>query len=371
MTSKDSKTTSDRIVTRPDLKELARHLGLSQTTVSRVLSGSAKNHRISSETEQRVLAAAAKLNYKANVLARSLRSKRSKTVGVMVPEISEGYSTAVLGGIEEVLLLSGFFYFVVSHRHRTDLLREYPSLLLSRAVDGIIAVDSTIEEDLPIPVVAVSDHHHRPSVVNIELDHLLAARYALDHLTRLQHREIAFIKGQSFSSDTLARWRAICKVAAELGIEINPRLVIQLEDHGLGTEPGRTATIALLERDVRFTAIFAFNDLAAIGAITVLREAGIQVPAQVSVVGFDDILSAATNNPPLTTVRQPLQEMGRVAASTLLQMIHTEKQDWSTHPIRLLPTFVERQSTAWAPQASEAAFSDSAHPHKESNLQGN
>ncbi len=92
----------------------------------------------------------------------------------MVPEICEGYSTAVLGGIENVLLLSGFFYFVVSHRHRVELLREYPSLLLSRAVEGIIAVDSALEEDLPIPVVAVSDHHHRPSVINIELDHLLA-----------------------------------------------------------------------------------------------------------------------------------------------------------------------------------------------------
>ncbi len=108
------------------------------------------------------------------MLARGLRSKRSNTVGVMVPEISEGYSTAVLGGIEDVLLVSGFFYFVVSHRHRAELFREYPSLLLSRAVEGIIsAVDSALEEGLPVPVVAVSDHHRRPSVVNIELDHLL------------------------------------------------------------------------------------------------------------------------------------------------------------------------------------------------------
>jgi DNA-binding LacI/PurR family transcriptional regulator len=346
MTSKGTDAPRKTAVVRAGLKELARYLGVSQTTVSRVLNGSAKEYRISEGTRQRVLAAAAKLNYKANVLARSLRSQRSKTVGVMVPEISEGYSTAVLGGIEDVLLLSGFFYFVVSHRHRVELLREYPSLLMSRAVEGLIAVDSAIDEDLPIPVVAVSDHHHRPSVINIELDHLLAARYALEHLNRLRHREIAFIKGQSFSSDTLARWRAICKVAAEIGIEINPRLVTQLEDHGLGMEPGRAATVRLLERGVPFTAIFAFNDLTAIGAIMVLREAGIGVPEQVSVVGFDDILSAGTNNPPLTTVRQPLQEMGRVAASTLLQMIHSERQEWPKHPIRVLPTFVERQSTA-------------------------
>jgi len=357
MTAKNSEASPRRTAARPDLKELARHLGVSQTTVSRVLNGSARQYRISEETQQRVLAAAAKLNYKANALARSLRSKRSKTVGVMVPEISEGYSTAVLGGIEDVLLLAGFFYFVVSHRHHADLLREYPSLLLARAVEGIIAVDSALEEDLPIPVVAVSNHHHRPSVVNIELDHLLAARYALEHLNRLHHRQIAFIKGQTFSSDTLARWRAICRVAAELGIEINPRLVTQLEDHGLGTDPGRAATVRLLERGQPFTAIFAFNDLAAIGAITVLREAGIEVPAQVSVIGFDDILSASTNNPPLTTVRQPLQEMGRAAASTLLQMIHSEKGEWPKHPIRVLPALIERQSTAASPQTRDAARS--------------
>ncbi|HYK35699.1 LacI family DNA-binding transcriptional regulator [Alloacidobacterium sp.] len=364
MTSNDKETPSPTAIVRPDLKELAKHLGVSQTTVSRVLNGSAKQYRISEETQKRVLAAAAKLNYKANVLARSLRSKRSKTVGVMVPEISEGYSTAVLGGIEDVLLLSGFFYFVVSHRHHADLLREYPSLLLSRAVEGIIAVDSVLEEDLPVPVVAVSDHHHRPSVVNIELDHMLAAHYALEHLKRLHHSEIAFIKGQTFSSDTLARWRAICKVAAELDIEVNPRLVTQLDDHGLGTEPGRAATVRLLERGEHFTAIFAFNDLAAIGAITVLRESGIKVPEQVSVVGFDDILSAGTNNPPLTTVRQPLQEMGRVAATTLLQMIQSERQEWPKHPIRVLPAFVERQSTA-------AARGRGAVQGKNFNSQGN
>src|SRR5579862_3899775 len=151
MTAKNREFPPDRMAARPDLKRLAEHLGVSQTTVSRVLNGAAKEYRISEKTQQRVLAAAAKLNYKANALARSLRSRRSKTVGVMVPEISEGYSTAVLGGIEDVLLLSGFFYFVVSHRHRAELLREYPSLLMSRAIEGLIAVDSAIEEDLPIP----------------------------------------------------------------------------------------------------------------------------------------------------------------------------------------------------------------------------
>jgi len=329
-----------------NLKELAEHVGLSQATVSRVINQSATTHRIAIRTQERVLAAAASLNYKPNVFARGLRNNRSYTAGVIIPEVSEGFSTAVLGGIEDALLLGGFFYFVVSHRHRKELLREYPRLLVSRAVEGIIAVDSSIEEELPVPVVAVSSQVRRRSIVNIELDHLLAARYALDHLHKLGHRQIAFIKGQTFSSDTRRRWNAICKVAADLGITIDPRLTVQLEGSGLGTELGRAATVKLLERNVRFSAIFAFNDLSAIGAITALHEAGMRVPSQVSVVGFDDILSAATNNPALTTVRQPLHEMGRIAATTLLQLIQGDAVDRPKSPIRVLPTFVERQSTS-------------------------
>lgn len=332
------------------LKELAQHLGLSQTTVSRVVNQSPGYLRIAADTRERVMAAAAQMNYKPNALARGLRSKRSQIVSVIVPEISDGYSTSVLSGIEDSLLLGGYFYFVVSHRHRPELLRDYPSLLLSRAVEGIIAVDTPIEEDLPVPVVSVSGHHRHGSMVNIELDHTLAAHYALEHLKKLGHTQIAFIKGQNFSSDTQVRWRAITKVAAELGIKVNPRLTVQLEETGIGIEPGRVATVKLLERGETFSAIFAFNDHSAIGAVMALREAGIDVPSQVSVIGFDDIPSAATNNPALTTVRQPLQEMGRVAASTLLQMLRNPEEDHVGRTISVLPTFIERQSTAIAPE---------------------
>jgi DNA-binding LacI/PurR family transcriptional regulator len=334
------------------LKELAKHLGLSQTTVSRVINNSGSAHRISETTQQRVLAAAAEMNYKASPLARGLRSRRSQTIGVMVPEISGGYSAAVLSGIEDVLLVSGFFYFVVSHHHREELLRDYPALLLSRAVEGIIAVDSALDAELPVPVVAVSGHLRSPWILNIELDHTLAARFALEHLQKLGHRKIAFIKGQSFSSDTEIRWQAITKVAAELKIPIEPHLVIALEGDDPTPEPGRVATHKLLAAGVPFSAIFAFNDLSAMGAIVALREAGVDVPSEVSVLGFDDVVGAATNNPPLTTVRQPLQEMGRAAATALLQRIrHPKTTDSAAHgseSILVLPTFVERKSTAAA-----------------------
>lgn len=336
------------------LKELASHLGLSQTTVSRVINHSGDAHRISAATQKRVLEAAAELNYKASPLARGLRSRRSQTIGVMVPEISGGYSAAVLSGIEDVLLMSGFFYFVVSHHHRAELLRDYPALLLSRAVEGIIAVDSALDLELPVPIVAVSGHLRTASILNIELDHNLAVRYALEHLQRLGHRRIAFIKGQSFSSDTEIRWKAIVKVAGELRVAIDPRLVVALEGDDPTPEPGRVAGQKLLASGEGFTAIFAFNDLSAMGAIVALREAGMDVPAQVSVLGFDDVVGAATNNPPLTTVRQPLQEMGRAAATALLHRIRHERSDDAPvhegNSILVLPTFVERKSTAPAPE---------------------
>jgi LacI family transcriptional regulator len=270
----------------------------------------------------------------------------------MVPEISGGYSAAVLSGIEDVLLVSGFFYFVVSHHHREELLRDYPALLLSRAVEGIIAVDSALDVELPVPIVAVSGHLRSPWILNIELDHTLAARYALEHLQRLGHRKIAFIKGQSFSSDTEVRWQAITRVAAELKIPIEPHLVIALEGDDPTPEPGRVATHKLLAANVPFSAVFAFNDLSAMGAIVALREAGVDVPSEVSVLGFDDVVGAATNNPPLTTVRQPLREMGRAAATALLERIRHPKSSDTTangsESILVLPTFVERKSTALA-----------------------
>ncbi|HEX4311182.1 MAG TPA: LacI family DNA-binding transcriptional regulator [Acidobacteriaceae bacterium] len=328
------------------LRELAAHLGLSLTTVSRVMNHAAKEYRIAPATQQRVLEAAASLNYHPNAFARGLRKKRSSTVGVIVPEISEGYAASVLSGIEDALLQEKFFYFVVSHRHRADLLDEYPRLLLSRAVEGIIAVDTRLLGPVPVPVVAVSGHRRKNGVLTIELDHLTAARYALSHLFDLGHRKIAFIKGQTFSSDTRSRWDATVKVCDSLGIRIDPQLVTQLEGIAPGSEPGYVATRELLQRERRFSAIVCFNDASAIGAITALHEAGLVVPHDVSVVGFDDIPAAATIRPALTTVRQPLYEMGRTAAMSLLSLIREEISLSPLRSILITPDFVTRQSTA-------------------------
>ena len=330
------------------LKELAATLELSQSTVSRIVNGEAAAHRIAEETRQRVLHAAALYGYTANAVARSLRQKRTYTIGVIVPEISEGYSTAVISGVEDELLKDGFFYFVVSHRHRPDLLGGYPRMMLARSVEGIIAIDTTIEEELPVPLVSVSGHKQRDGVINIELNHAQAAHLALSHLQSLGHRQIAFIKGQAFSSDTNPRWNAIVDEAKALGLMIDPHLVVQLQSPEPGPGPGMEVTRQLLQAGRPFTAIFAFNDLTAIGAILALREAGLRVPKDVSVLGFDDVLAASTNNPPLTTIQQPLRGMGQAAASTLLKLIQGELPHPHPAGIPIYPKLIMRKSTGHA-----------------------
>jgi DNA-binding LacI/PurR family transcriptional regulator len=334
------------------LKSLAEHLGLSKTAVSLVINRVPAAKSIPQRTQELIRAAARELKYRPNHLARSLRQQRSYTIGVVVPEISEGYAALVLSGIEDHLLEEGYFYFVVSHRHRNDLIEEYPLLLQQRAVEGLIAVDTAFSDGVQVPLVAVSGHRDVPGVTNIVLNHARAAKLALEHLWKLGHRQISFIKGQEFSSDTAVRWESVCRVAAEFGLEINDRLVVQLEGESPSSELGYQVTQKLLASAQPFTALFAFNDISAIGAIQALRESGRRIPEDVSVVGFDDIQSAAFQNPGLTTVRQPLRQMGVLAAETVLQRINAPAKQTYAKEIIVEPELIVRGSTGPAPRGN-------------------
>jgi DNA-binding LacI/PurR family transcriptional regulator len=330
------------------LKELAERLGLSPATVSLVINRSPVADTIPQETKDRILAAAAKYKYRPNFFARSLRAQRSFTIGVIVPEVSDGYSASVMSGVEDHLLQEGYFYFVVSHRHRADLIDEYPRLFLERSVDGLIAVDTPWTLALSVPVVTVSGHNQVKGVTNIVLDHVRAAEVALKHLAQFGHRNIAFIKGQEFSSDTEVRWANIEKAARQLGLPISKGLISQLKGDSPSPELGYEAARKLLASHRPFTALFAFNDISAMGAIRALREAKLRVPDDVSVVGFDDIQSAAYQNPALTTVRQPLREMGRIAAETLLRRIRHPAADVQGGEIMVEPKLMIRETTGRA-----------------------
>ena len=330
------------------LKSLAAHLQLSPATVSLVINRSPAAKSIPQRTQERIRQVARELNYRPNFVARSLRAQRSFTIGVVVPEISEGYAALVMSGIEDYLLQEGYFYFVVSHRHRDDLVEEYPRLLQERAVEGLIAVDTACQEGVPIPVVAVSGHRELRGVTNVLLNHDKAARLALEHLAKLGHEKIAFIKGQVFSSDTEIRWESVKRTAEAMKLSVNSRWVGQLEGESSSPQLGYDVTRKMLATGSAFTALFAFNDISAIGAVQALREAGHRVPEDISVVGFDDIQSAAFQNPALTTVRQPLREMGVIAAETLLRRINAPAKSPYPKAIMVEPEFIVRASTAAA-----------------------
>ena len=330
------------------LRTLANHLGLSLTTVSVVVSDSPAAQAIPLVTRKRILDAASELQYRPNYFARSLRKKRSMSVGVLVAEMSEGYFTLVMNGVEEYLMAAGYFYLLASHYWQPALLEDYPKMLLERSVDGLLLINTPTPKRIDIPIVSISGHDNIEGVTNIQLDHKVAVRLALEHLAALGHTRVAFMKGQEQTADSDYRWREIMETARDCGMEVCPELLIWLTENSWSPALGYEPVKAMLSRTRDFTALFAFNDIAAIGAIRALHEAGLRVPDDVSVIGFDDVLSASFGIPSLTTVRQPLRQMGQSGVEHLLQRINNPQAPYPQRVI-MQPELVIRESTGPAP----------------------
>jgi len=329
------------------LKTIAQHLGLTPGTVSAALNNSPAASSIPQHTKNRIIEAAKALNYRPNFFARTLRLQRTYTIGVIAEEIGDAYGGMVISGVEEYLRKNDYFFLTVIHRHDPKLLQTYAQMLLTRGVEGFITTDTSLSEKLALPTVAVAGHERVEGVTNIVLDHRRAVRLALEHLKSLGHERIAFLKGQKESSDSADRWNAICEVAKELNISVRPELTVQLEGTDSTPAIGYPFAKQLLARKQPFTALFAYNDISAIGSMWAFHEAGLRIPEDVSIVGFDDIPGAAFANPGLTTVRQPLQRMGQIAAQTLVDLI--EDRGEYVPEIAIEPEFVKRESTGPAP----------------------
>ena len=299
--------------------------------------------------------AAQRLKYRPNYFARSLRQSKSMSVGVLAPDLSEGYFTRVMNGVVQELTAAHYFYFTACHDWKKELIEQYPRMLVERAVDGFLLLNTSAESlNVPVPVVAISAHSPAENVTNIVLDHHCAVELALRHLYNLGHRRIAFMRGPRAIPDSEYRWEAIQQVGRDIGLKIDPAHVIRIDTEGwsmktgyhpMAPEIGYKPMKALLEKTRDFTAVFCFNDIAAIGAIRALKDAGRSVPEDVSVVGFDDIQSAAFTTPSLTTVRQPLMEMGKRGAQILLDRIANREKQFPSE-ITMTPELEIRESTA-------------------------
>jgi LacI family transcriptional regulator len=324
---------------RTDLQQLSDHLGLSKTTISFVLNDAPQAKQLSEATRRRVIEAAKLLNYRPSYYARNLRKGSSESVGVIVSEMSEGYFTVVMGGVEEYLVEKHYLYFTTCHHWQPELMASYPKMLQDRGVEGFLLLNTNVDFE--------------PHVTNVTLDHPLSAQLAIRHLYELGHRRIAFMKGQQFSNDSEYRWKAVLNAAKEFGIKVFPELTIELHRNSWSPDLGYEPVKQFVAKRHDFTAIFCFNDTAAIGAMRALGEAGLRIPEDVSVIGFDDIMSAAFQRPSLTTIRQPLRAMGTIAARTLLEKI-ARPEEQLPEEIVMAPELVVRESSGRASRAKAA-----------------
>ncbi|HTC94931.1 MAG TPA: substrate-binding domain-containing protein [Terriglobales bacterium] len=264
-------------------------------------------------------------------------------VGILLPALGNGYHAQLMGSVGDHLTELGCCYLTAQHRHRKDLIEQYSQWLVSRGAKALVAIDTALETPPAVPVVAVTGKGPLGGVTNLVLDHRLAAEQALMHLHSLGHRRIVFIRGQPFSSDSDDGWPSIRQVARELNIPIDPKLVIYLKHDIYSPDSGCRAMNDLLVARPLFTAVAAFNDISAIGAIRALQDHGLRVPADVSVIGFDDINAATFTNPRLTTIRQPLAQMGRIVAQCILKQLHAEEE--FRKQIIIKPVLIVREST--------------------------
>jgi DNA-binding LacI/PurR family transcriptional regulator len=345
---KKSSGTSTKDSKRISLKFLAEQLGLSPSTISYVLNDT-PGRSIPEATRERVRKAAAEFNYQPSMIARTLQGKPMQAVGILLPELGEGYHSQVLSGVGDLLMDSGYFYFTVHHRHKPELIAAYPRLLQARGVDAILAIDTHLEDPIPMPAVLIAGETKLREVTNVVLDHEVAARLAIEHLYGLGHRKIVFMKGQSFSTDSLLRWEATTRIAREYKLVVDDKLIVELAMDSSSPEISYPGIHNLLERRAKFTAVLCFNDISAMGTIRALHDAGFHVPKDVSVLGFDDIQSAAFQVPSLSTIRQPLKKMGSTGADALLRKLAGEELP---SILRVEPELVVRESTSFCRHAT-------------------
>jgi LacI family transcriptional regulator len=302
--------------------------------------------RFPEETRRRVVESAREIGYRPNYFARSLSKKRSYLIGVIAPDLGDGYEAALLGGFERRLLDTGYTSLVSNHFWFPGLLERHIETLCDRGVEALLLIDSTPVKAPGVPAVMICTSHVPKWCTRVAIDNAFGIRQTLHHLAGIGHKKIAFIKGPEHGGDTTDRWNAVLATCEELGIRVDARLTVQLErldPTGMRhPEEGRIAAQKLLERGVPFTALVGYNDISALGAMSVLREAGLRVPEDVSVMGFDDIEFAGIAYPPLTTVRQPLREMGATAAEVLIRKIENNE---TVENISVRPDLIVRSST--------------------------
>jgi DNA-binding LacI/PurR family transcriptional regulator len=341
------------------LSDIAATIGVAPMTVSRVVNGTGY---VSDETREKVMTAVRKMSYRPNGVARNLKRQRTDTVGLVLGDISNPYSTELANAVREVLSVRGYNLFIcISEHSAKEDITAFESLV-DHNVDGIIVATRSNAEgdehlleivDGDMPVVVVGRDFHHDQVDFVSADNLTGGFEATRHLIDLGHRRIGFIGATLNNKGSLKRLQGYLNALEAHDIDIDERLITGRRDTssevpGYSTERmGYEGMKRLLSLPKRPTAVFARNDFTAVGAMTAIKEAGLSIPKDLAIVGFDDIPLAVHTVPPLTTVRQPMRLQGQLAAEMLVSRIAGKEPRQRTERI-LNCELIIRESTVCA-----------------------
>lgn len=335
------------------LQDIAERAHVSVTTVSRVINDRALEIRISSKTRDRVLTVAKEMGYKPNPFARSLRTKKSRIFGVVVAEMKDPYFATISSAIEQASISRGYYPLVSSLENNLEEEKACVEVHRANRVAGILfaggalRVDGGILHQLVednIPVVFIGKNVEAFPIPYVTVDNVKGAFLATEHLIKLGHRRIGLIMGPEEIVESGQRREGYKRALEEYGLPYDERWIEQ-EVQLITSDPasGYSATMRLLERDRPPTALFTFDDWYALGAIRAAVEKGFTIPQDLAVLGFDNIVEAAYYNPPLTTVEQPISEMGRIAADMLIDAIEGTLEEERSSVV-LEPKLIVRES---------------------------
>ena len=326
------------------IKDIARMAGVTHSTVSRALRNSPLVNR---ETVERIQRIAREAGYRTSAAARSLVTRRSDTIGVVVTNIADPFVAGVVSGIEETADQHGLSVFLANSNAEPEREVRVVRKFEERRVDGIIVTASRVGTQyvpllthMQVPIVLLNNQHPSQFAHSVMIANVQASLDATRHLIALGHRRIAYLGDRYGHQSDTERFAGYRQALEEAGFPFEPQLVA----HGDGKPEGaETAMAVLLAFPQSPTAVFCYNDMSALGAMRRIRNHGLRIPDDISVVGFDDLYISQYLYPPLTTVRQPMRQMGRMAMETLLRIFAGAE---SGHDIKVPGELIVRQSTA-------------------------
>lgn len=339
------------------IRDIAKTTGLSTATVSMVLNEAGR--RIPPVTQRLVQETALKLGYLPNLQARSLRSNRTYSIGVLVFDITDPYCALVIRGIENSLEAARYMSVLADLQNTPKRLHRCLQMLMGRRVEGIIAIANPVQlatelsaalTQFEIPGVIIGSQPESKRYPSVTINNTAGTRAAVEHLWSLGHRHIAIIKGPKAMADSAPRWNGIREYTRRNGIRIDRSLVMEIRGGNSSYEEGYDLTKRLMQTGKPFSGLIAFDDLTAFAAIGALSSAGRRVPEDCSVVGFDDIPGAAFYNPPLTTICQHLEDQGSLSAEIMQEQLSSQSRRLRNKTQKQVePHLVIRKSTARPP----------------------